>query len=264
MLVAGCAAYGPPRVPGEKIHRNIVFASPGGRDLRLDLYLPPESARPAPVVLWIFGGSWKLGSRGYHLNVRDLTRHGMAVAAIDYRLSDEAKFPAQLRDCQAALHWMQANAAKFGLDPTRVAVAGESSGGHLAALLGTLEGQKNIRAVFALYPVTDLVAIGRQYAHANPSDIERLLGGPFEEKIPEARAGSPVNHVSPDSPPFLIIHGAKDTLVLPDQSVRLHDRLQAAGVESRLILVPGKGHWFYLSSGQRETVASFFQRHLKK
>ncbi len=264
LLLFGCAAYSPPRVGGEKIHRDIVFASPAGRELRLDLYLPPESARPAPVVLWVFGGSWKLGSRGYHLNVRDLTRHGIAIAAIDYRLSNEAKFPAQLQDCRAALHWLQANAAQYGLDPNRIAAAGESSGGHLAALLGTIEGREKIRAVFALYPVTDLVAIGRQYAHGNPSDIERLLGGPIEEKIPEARAGSPVNHVSADSPPFLIIHGANDTLVLPDQSQRIHDRLRAAGVESRLIFLPEKGHWFNLTPAQRVTVAEFFGRHLKK
>jgi len=261
VLLSGCAAYSPPRVWGESIHRNIVFASPGGRDLRLDLYLPPKSARPAPVVLWVFGGSWKLGSRGYHLNVRDLTKHGIAIAAMDYRLSDEAKYPAQLQDCQAALHWLQANADQYGLDPKRIAAAGESSGGHLAALLGTIEGREKIRAVFALYPVTDLVAIGRQYVHGNPSDIERLLGGPIEEKLVLARAGSPVNHVSPDSPPFLIIHGAKDTLVLPDQSQQLHNRLQAAGVESRLIFLPDKGHWFTLSPAQRDTVAKFFQSH---
>lgn len=261
VLLSGCAAYSPPRVWGESIHRNIVFASPGGRDLRLDLYLPPKSARPAPVVLWVFGGGWKLGSRGYHLNVRDLTKHGIAIAAMDYRLSDEAKYPAQLQDCQAALHWLQANADQYGLDPKRIAAAGESSGGHLAALLGTIEGREKIRAVFALYPVTDLVAIGRQYAHGNPSDIERLLGGPIEEKLDLARAGSPVNHVSPDSPPFLIIHGAKDTLVLPDQSQQLHNRLQAAGVESRLIFLPDKGHWFTLSPAQRDTVAKFFQSH---
>ncbi len=264
MLFASCAAYGPPRVTGEQIHRGIVFASPGGHDLKLDLYVPPKSAnagRPAPVVMWIFGGSWRFGTRGYHVNIRDLTRAGIAVASIDYRYSSEAIFPAQLDDCRAALRWLETHGAAYGLDPGRIGVAGESAGGHLAALLGVIEGRPRIRAVVALYPPTDLVAIGRQYADANPSDIERLLGGSIEDRLALARAASPVFHVKADSPPFLLIHGSLDDLVTPWHSEEIDRRLRAAGVESRVILVPDQAHWFDLTALQLDVVAKYFRRH---
>ncbi len=261
-LIAGCSSYGLPRW-GEKDYRRVVFAAPGGHPLKMDLYVPARATpeKPAPVVVWIFGGSWKFGSRGYHVNLRDLTRSGIAVAAIDYRLSGEAIYPAQLEDCEAALDFLRRDGARYGLDPNRIGVSGESAGGHLAALVGTVEGGKKIRAVCALYPPTDLVALGRQYADANPSDIERLLGGPIEQRLPLARAASPINHVSASSPPFLLIHGAADTLVWPEHSRDLDRRLQRAGVESRLIEVPGKGHWFKLDPEQLEEVAAFFRRH---
>jgi acetyl esterase/lipase len=265
-LLTGCAACGPPREWGEAIHPGVVFArvpvSKGTRTLRMDLYVPPKSARPAPVVIWIFGGSWKLGSRGYHVNVRDLTRAGIGVAAIDYRLSGEALWPAQIDDCRAALRWLETNGARYSLDPHRIGISGESAGGHLAAQLAALEGRDRIRAACVLYPVTDLVDIGRQYADANPSDIERLLGGPIEKELPAARSASPLNHIGPDTPPFLIYHGAKDTLVPIRHSQRLDKHLRAGGVESRLVTVPDKGHWFLLDRVQRAEVAAFFARHL--
>lgn len=263
--LAACSAYGPPRVAGERLHRGVVFASPGGRDLRLDLYVPPAGARPAPVVIWIFGGSWRFGSRGYHVNVRDLTRAGIAVASIDYRLSGEAKFPAQLADVTAALRWLETNGPCYDLDPRRIGVAGESAGGHLAALLALGAGRDRIRAALLLYPVTDLVDIGRQYAERyDPTDIERLLGGPIEERLPAARAASPINLVVKNVPPTFFITGARDTLVPIRHSERLHARLRSVGGESTLLLVPDRGHWFSLDGPQREAVARFFRRHLKE
>ena len=260
LIVVGCAAYAPPLM-GEKIYRDVLFASPQGHDLRMDLYIPLTD-KPAPVVLWIFGGSWKFGSKGYHGNVRNLTRSGIAIASIQYRLSDTAPYPAQLEDCRTAAQWLRTNGFRFGLDPQRIGVSGESAGGHLAALLGTVEGVSRIRAVFAQYPPTDLVAMGRQYARpGHPSDIEKLLGGPIESKLALAAEASPVNHVCSSSPPFLIIHGARDKLVPLEQSQTLQRKLAQAHVESRLIVVPDKGHWFALDEKQMAEVASFFQSH---
>jgi len=260
LLAVGCAAYGP-RHPGERIVRNLEFAAPEGKPLRMDLYLP-RTPKPAPVVLWIYGGSWKFGSKGFHLNVRDLTQSGIAVAAIEYRMSSEAKYPAQLEDCQAAVAWLRAHGSQHGIDPTRIGASGESAGGHLAALLGTVEGKASIRAVCALYPPTDLVTLGRKYSQpGHESDIEALLGGPIEQKLPLARSASPVEHVTPASPPFLLIHGAKDTLVPLAQSQELDRRLRQSGVESRLLVVAGEGHWFTLTKRQLDEVATFFSRH---
>jgi len=257
---AGCASYAPARW-GEKNYRKVLFASPQGHRLYMDLYVP-QTARPAPVVVWIFGGSWKYGSNGYHLNLRNLTASGIAIASIQYRLSGTARYPAQLDDCRAAVQWLRTNGARYGIDPRRIGASGESAGGHLASLLGTVEGVSSIRAVCALYPPTDLVALGRMYEDPKrPSDIDKLLGGPIEEKLGLAKEASPVDHVTSSSPPFLIFHGADDTLVPLAQSRELRRRLQRAGVESRLIVVPGKGHWFLLDQSQIAEVARFFQRH---
>ncbi len=260
LFIANCAAYAPPR-KGEKIYRDVLFASPQGHALHMDLYVP-QTDKPAPVVLWIFGGSWKFGSKGYHVNVRDLTRSGIAVASIQYRLSGTAPYPAQLEDCQTAVQWLRVNGLKYGIDPQRIGVSGESAGGHLAALLGTIEGSPRIRAVFALYPPTDLVTLGRKYASPDkPSDIDKLLGGPIESKLALAAEASPINHVSPASPPFLLIHGAQDTLVPLEESEKLQRKLTRAHVEARLIVVPDKGHWFVLDEQQVGEVAKFFQSH---
>jgi acetyl esterase/lipase len=260
LALTSCAAYGPPHA-GEKISRNVLFASPKGHDLHMDLYVP-HTDRPAPVVIWVFGGSWRIGSKGYHVNVRELTRYGIAVAAIEYRLSATAKYPAQLDDCRTAAQWLRQHGSQYGIDPHQIGVSGESAGGHLAALLGTVEGAPRIRAVCALYPPTDLVRLGRLYANPKkPSAVEQLLGGPIEEKLALATEASPVTHVRASVPPFLIIHGGLDTLVPLDQSQDLHRRLLRSHVESRLIVVPGKGHWFLLNESQLAEVARFFRAH---
>jgi acetyl esterase/lipase len=262
LFTVGCASYAPAR-PGERNYRKVLFAAPNGHKLYMDLYVP-QTARPAPVVVWIFGGSWKYGSNGYHLNLRDLTASGIAIASIQYRLSGTAKYPAQLDDCRAAVQWLRTNGARYGIDPHRIGASGESAGGHLAALLGTVEGAPSIRAVCALYPPTDLVALGRMYESPDrPSDIDKLLGGPIEQKLALAREASPVDRVTSSSPPFLIIHGADDTLVPLAQSQELDRRLKRAGVESHLIIVPGKGHWFLLDRSQIAEVARFFRKHFE-
>jgi len=260
LSLMGCAPYGLPR-HGEKIYRNVLFAEPQGHPLRMDLYVP-KAENPVPVVIWIFGGSWKIGSKAYHVNLRHLTDYGIAVASIQYRLSDVAKYPAQLEDCEAALSWLRLRGSSMGIDPQRVGVSGESAGGHLAALLGTIEGAPKIRAVCALYPPTDLVSLGREYANPRePSAMELLLGGPIEQKLALAAQASPINHVRSSSPPFLIIHGKDDQLVPLEQSQELQRNLVRAHVEARLIVVPGKGHWFLLDQSQLAEVAHFFQAH---
>jgi len=259
---AGCASYLPPH-HNETIHRKILFASPQGHNLYMDLFVP-RTPSPAPVVIWIFGGSWKIGSNGYHINIRDLTRYGIAVASIQYRLSGTAKYPAQLNDCRSAMNWLRDNGRRYGIDGTRIGASGESAGGHLAALLGLVEGKTRIRAVCSLYPPTDLVSLGRKYEKpGQSSDIEKLIGGPLEQNLASAADASPVNHVTPTSPPFLLIHGDQDKLVPLAQSQELQKKLSGAGIESQLIVVRGKGHWFFLEKSQLAKVAGFFQKHFR-
>ena len=261
LLVAGCSTYGPAR-PGEKIYRNVQFAAPGGHRLYMDLYVP-KTAQPAPVVLWIFGGCWRFGSKGYHVNVRDLTTAGIAVASIQYRMSSTAVYPAQLEDCLAAAQWLRDHGAEYGIDATRMGASGESSGGQLAAELGAAQGKSRIRAVCALYPVSDVTELAWLYAKPGRLNlIEKLLGGPIAQKYKLADSASPINHISRALPPFLIIHGARDRTVPVQQSERYFLALAAAGVEVQLMVAPEKGHWFRLDDVQFAEVSRFFQTHL--
>lgn len=264
LLVAGSSSYGPER-PGEKMYRDVLFAAPGGHKLRMDLYVP-QTAKPAPVVLWIFGGCWRFGSKGYHVNVRDLTSAGIAVASIQYRMTNTAVYPAQLKDCQAAAQWLRDNGARYGIDAKRMGASGESSGGQLAALLAATEGESRIRAVCALYPVTDLIELGRLYKRRSVglNLIEKLLGGAIEQKLDLAADASPVFHINSSLPPFLIIHGDRDRIIPVEHSEWFFQALSAARVKAQLIVVPDKGHWFRLNNEQFAEVSRFFQVHLAR
>nr|WP_246325038.1 alpha/beta hydrolase [Petropleomorpha daqingensis] len=235
----------------------------------MDLYLPAGSDGPVPVVVFLHGGGWRIGSR--HLAgpayrgqtptpFERVAQAGVAVASVDYRLSGEATFPAQLHDAKAAVRWLRARAGELGIDPERIAAWGESAGGHLAALLGlvrdeSLEGAVGITglssavsAVAAWYPPTDLAAVAADLG-VDPHDAttrEALLLGAPAVDVPELAAqASPVTHVSPDAPPFLLLHGAADQLIPCVQSERLYSALVEGGVEAELDLYEGADHmWF--------------------
>ncbi len=124
--------------PGVKVDRDLEFANDGGKSLKLQLYRPENSAGDVPVVVLIYGGAWMMRAPAMEIPKANwLATHGYAAAVIDYRLSSEALFPAQIYDCKAAVRWLRANAAKYGLDAAHIGAWGDSSGGHLAALLGT-------------------------------------------------------------------------------------------------------------------------------
>ena len=258
--LSGCAAYGPAR-QGEAVHPNLVYARRGGQPLGLDLFVP-QRAHAVPVVVWIHGGSWSWGYRGFRVLVRDLTRHGIAVASIDYRHVPE-HWPAQIDDCAEAVRWLRANGARYRIDPKRIGVSGDSAGGHLASLLGVVEGRSRVRAVCALYPPTDMILIARKNAHYGKHSVFfRLFDGMIEERLPVARDASPLHRIRGDAPPFLFIHGTNDKLVPPVHSVAMHRALRQHGIPSELILVRGRGHAFSLNDAQFARVAAFFQRHL--
>ena len=126
--------------------RDIEYARVGNKSLKLDLYLP-EGQGPFPLIIWVHGGGWTSGDKSLSANssqIRQTTR-GYAVASVNYRLSQEAKFPAQIEDCKAAVRWLRANATQYNVDPSRVAAWGSSAGGHLVALMGTSAGEPRRR-----------------------------------------------------------------------------------------------------------------------
>ncbi|MGW0336342.1 alpha/beta hydrolase fold domain-containing protein [Streptomyces sp. NPDC003011] len=280
------APAGPPpparmREDGTWFVADAVYATvPGYRPLALDLRVPAGSG-PFPVIVYIHGGGWRLGSRHYFGPAFDgatpdpwttLVRAGFAVASVDYRLSGEATFPAQLYDVKAAVRWLRHHRDELGLDADRIIAFGESAGGHLAALLGLtpdhaeLEGtvgitgpSSRVSAVIDWYGPTDLIAMSRHQppapagppappgppapaAGAQPSREALLLGGDPQQIPQRARLASPVTHVSATAPPFHIAHGTDDRLVPSSQSQLLAAALRSAGVPVDLHLVDGAGH----------------------
>jgi acetyl esterase/lipase len=259
-LLGACAPITPPP-RGERIESNIVYATRPTGDLHLDLYLPARPA-PHPLVIWIHGGGWKFGDKGWLFFLRKLTRQGFAIASIQYRLSGTAKYPAAIVDCDDALHWLERNGARLGLDPHHIFLSGASAGGHLAAYVALEAGYPEVKAVCLLYPATDLTGFANQ--DAKHGYLPDWLGGSVNSKRAEAIEGSPVNHVTRHAPPFLIFHGDQDTLVPIIQSKELNDRLHAAGVESHVIVIPGEGHGFALTDEQQRQVGDFFLKHMNQ
>lgn len=271
LLAPGHEAPLPPARPGAGGTRSLLgvpyAAIPGVRPLELDLHLPPESETPPPVVVFLHGGGWRAGSRSSvgpaYAGQRPtpferVARAGIAVASADYRLTGEAIWPAQLHDAKAAVRWLRARAGELGVDPDRIAAWGESSGGHLAELLGltgdddALDGDvgvtgtsSEVGAVVAWYAPSDLAAVPADLG-ADPSDPGTrealLLGGPAQSVPDRAAEASPVAHVSPDAPPFLLLHGAADRSIPCVQSERLYAALLEAGVTVELDVYEGADH----------------------
>lgn len=246
--------------------------------LMLDLYLPrmEKPANGFPLFIWIHGGGWLLGSKRQDVFVRDLTRYGIAVASVQYRLSTERPFPAQIEDVRAAAHWLIDNADFFGIDPDRVAVGGQSAGGHLALLLAFAGNRKffskgtppfepgTFKAIVAMYPVSDLprlVPLDQWASRIHPVSI--LLGGPLSEHRALARAASPTTYVRPGLPPVFLLHGDGDAIVPIAQSYLLKDELEDAGDEVKLDVRKGDGHYFRVNPEILESIVAFLGRHLE-
>ncbi len=262
--------------------KNLTYAETANGPQTLDLYRPASAKGPAPLIIWIHGGGWKNGSKENCLPVRlGFTERGYAVASLNYRLTGEAAFPAQIEDCKAAVRWLRVHAKEYGLDADHFGAWGSSAGGHLVALLGTsgdvagfdtgenLNVSSRVQAVCDYYGPSDFMTMGTVPGferHAGAGSPESaLLGGPASEKPETAKAASPVSHVTPDDPPFLIVHGDTDRTVPPDQSRRMDAALRKAGVKSELIFLPGSGHGGPAFSAPETVhrVAAFFDRHLK-
>ena len=273
---AGPARYLPPHEPTERdggaLHYGgLTYAVAFGyRPLQLDLWVPAGDG-PAPLVVWVHGGGFMFGDRRilpetFRPNqVFDaLLDAGLAVATIDYRHALEAPFPAQLQDAKAAVRYLRTFAFDLGIATERIGAIGESAGGHIVAALGLtahrpdLEGTHGVlgrssavQAVVDWYGVADLTTMPR---HTLPPEIAAKLPPelvtPPEDQLTRGLDGSaladasPITHVTPDAPPFLLLHGTADWLVPYSQSEALHAALTAAGVEARLVPVEGAQHIF--------------------
>lgn len=239
----GSAPAGLPE--GGDVDTDLAYG-PHGRH-RLDLYLRPGPG-PHPLIVFIHGGGHVVGDKssfGLQLILPFVSRAGYSVASINYRLAPAHRHPAQVEDARTAVRWLRANAARFRIDPDRVAVSGASAGGHIATFLaftpcaGDPAGDAVARQ--SCRPVTVVNFFGTTDLRARRDPfIDALLG---RRAAPEAKAAaSPITLVTPDDPPTLSLHGTADRLVPYRQSVALHETLSAAGVANRLITVEGGGH----------------------
>lgn len=270
------------QTPRHEVERknDILFAEPDGVKLLLDIHLPVGVEKP-PLVLFIHGGGWMNGDRN-RCKLAWVAKHGYAIASIEYRLSQEAKFPAQIHDCKGALRWLRAHEKEYGYDASRVVVAGTSAGGHLAALMGTsgdvaeLEGEtagnadqsSRVQAVIDYYGPSDFVK--RSENQPSKTDdpkggVYQLIGGPVKQNLEKAKFASPATYIDSGDPPLLILHGENDKTVFLDQSEWLRDLYQKAGLDVHLHVVPGAGHgWKKPSEEEKKRVLAFLERHFAR
>lgn len=281
----------------------VTYREPAGyRPLNLDLYLPPASVAPPhggfPLVVYVHGGGWMGGDprkSGPFVDfpgvLARLAAKGYVVASIEYRLSSEAKFPAQARDVKAAVRWLRLNASKYAIDPSRAVVWGASAGGHLAALAATSCGAAGlepgrtqgarvpdagpdpvassgvsdcVQGAVVWYGVFDMATIAQQarlegaMSHEGREAPEWALLGCFgDECTPEQiAAASPVAYVDRNDPPMLLIVGDRDTTVPRQQTLEMAEKLKAEGVRHELMILPGVGHGFIGASPDDTTQAN--------
>lgn len=276
IVVAGLSSP----VDGAPPVRDVVFATPDAHELRMDLFLPKGTDNP-PLVVFIHGGGWRNNSYKKCLTPW-LTEYGFAVASVGYRLSDTAKFPAQVHDCKAAVRWLRAHAGEYGYNADRIGVAGTSAGGHLALMLGVtggideLEGEvggngeqsSRVQAVVDYFGPSDFVLRSQNQPSKTEkpdSPVRLLLGVAASKNKRLAMFASPAYHVTQDDPPLLILHGDHDTTVHLDQSERMVEEYRKLRLDVTLEVVPGAGHGgsAHFTQEYRKKVADFLRRHLK-
>ncbi|MCH2182690.1 MAG: alpha/beta hydrolase fold domain-containing protein [Mariniblastus sp.] len=261
-------------------HLDIAYVTDGHPRQKLDLHLPPgKSDRLFPLVIYVHGGGWKGGDKRSAPVVEFIDR-GFAVASLNYRLSQHGTFPAQIDDCQMAVRWLRDHAQQYQLNPNRFGAFGKSAGGHLVCLLGTqgnratenpgsaVPTSSRVQAVCSWYGPTELLSMNRQSGPDSQIDHDdknspesRLVGGPLQENGELARSASPLQHVTADDAPTLLMHGNRDRLVPWQQSEKLHQKLESAGVQSRLMIIEGAGHGFDHRQ-HLPGVIQFFQKEL--
>lgn len=246
--------------------RDVDYVGSGNARQTLDLYLPGATTeKPRALVVFVHGGGWEEGSKDDAKVLLTLIKRNPAYAgaSLNYRLTDQAKWPAQIHDCKAAIRWLRAHAQEYKLDPTKIAAFGISAGGHLVSMLGVTGGEKELEGdlgkhldqssrvtcVLDFCGPSDFLHFGGKGSVINPEDptsaVAKLLGGPLKDHQEEARKASPITYISPDDAPFLLIHGDKDPLVPYSQATDFDAALQKAHIPAILITGKDGGHvWF--------------------
>jgi acetyl esterase/lipase len=263
---------------------------------RLDIYLPDGGDGPFPVIVSIHGGAFMGCDKadGQVMPMLEGLKRGYAVVAVNYRLSGEAKFPAQIQDVKAAVRWIRAEAARYGFDPCRIAAWGGSAGGYLATMLGVTSGVKeledlgldnaeqpsDVQCVVDWYGPTDFLKLDDWLSesgltprpgmeHSAPHSPESVLLGEQITKIPDrVKAANPETYITPAVPPFFVQHGTGDSVIPVRCSLNLAARLaQVAGSSTvQLELIEGADHADprFETADNVQKVLAFLDKHLKQ
>ncbi|EPP4079578.1 alpha/beta hydrolase fold domain-containing protein [Vibrio cholerae] len=242
------------------VTKDITFKTVDGRVLKLDLYKPKaERIQPYPLLIWVHGGAWKRGSKDdvpikNPLLLSSVLQQGYALAAVNYRLSGEATFPAPVQDINDAVNFLYDNALQFHIKADKVIMMGRSAGGHLAGLMGTTNTHSNltfyakpkyqVKAVVSFFGPTDLLALTNKGGKetSKQSSVSRFLGD-TPSAIPQiAKQASSTSYVNERTPPFIQLHGTVDKQVPLEQSQLLKAKLDEYGINNQLWIEQNVGH----------------------
>jgi len=254
--------------------KNVEYGRVGNRRLLLDLYTPRNLQAPVPGIILIHGGGWKGGRKeDYTVYGRRLAAKGYVVASIDYRLSDEARFPAALEDCKCAVRWMRSNADTLRVNPNTIGVGGGSAGGHLSLLVGYCDStasfdnsgghpgiSSKVQCIVDLYGPSDLTTDFVRQNKLAGALVSGFLGKSIDEAPELYSRASPINYVSANVPPTLILHGTVDDVVPIDQSDTLAARLAEFKVPYIYDRLPGWPHAMDLSQEVNDRCLWFMER----
>lgn len=256
-----------------RVSKDVVYSSPNGEDLKIDLYVPKAAKTPPPVLLFIHGGGWRSGKKddysAYNIRFAEL---GYATASVQYRLSPEHHFPDAIQDVNCALHWLRENGEAMGFDATRIAVIGGSAGGHLALLAGYSQDEKlncpgdeagakgQIKAIVNLYGVADCTTPEAKAA----SQVQNFIGAPYDEAAEMYALSSPNHHLDAEDPPTLTFHGTIDDLVPISQADDLHKKLDELGIPNAYDRIEGWPHSMDLAKPISDRCCYVMERFLAK
>ncbi len=234
---------------GAQLRSDIEYGTADGVSLKLDASIP-EGKGPFPAVVLVHGGGWNHGDKADNFRwiFEPLSKTGFAWFSVNYRLAPKYRYPAAIDDVLAAVKWVEAHAAEYQVDPKRIALSGESAGGHIVAYIAARYTRDlHIAAVVPFYPATDFDAMveGPDRNDTAYRGVTQFFG---ITQINDAarkllREGSPVTWVHPGMPPFLLIQGTKDQLVNPHQVRELAEKLKEAGNRCEIYWVEGAPNW---------------------
>ena len=255
--------------------------------------IKPRQTKKMPTVVFVTGGGFIGAPKTNWIQQRmEIAEAGYIVASIEYRTIPDGVFPNALEDVKSAIRYLRANADKYGIDKDRIAIIGESAGGYLSAITATTNGYKqfdkgdnldqssDVQAAIDIYGLSDLTKVGEDYSdevkaqHNSASSPEAIFvngisifgtGGSINSNPEKAKAANPITYISKDTPPFLLMHGDKDSVVSPSQTAILHKALLEKGIDSTRYIVKGANHAdnYWVQPEVMKVIVDFLDENLK-